>query len=182
MQSRISPTDLVALLKQEPLQLIDVRSHGEYAAAHLPGAMNVPLDQVEARIADLPQDRKIVLVCQSGNRATMACELIQHTGRDLSILTGGTAAWMDAGLPVVRSTRTRWSVERQVRLTVGLLMLAGLALATAVNPSWITLPLVVSVGLVYAGLTDQCPMAMAFALMPWNKARVSAQACEGITS
>jgi Protein of unknown function (DUF2892) len=70
---------------------------------------------------------------------------------------------------VVRTTKTRWSLERQVRFGAGLLMLCGLTLALAVTPYWLLLSAFVGLGLTFAGLTDICPMAILLAKLPWNK-------------
>ena len=152
----------------EHLQIVDVRSPGEYAAGHIPGAINVPMDQIEARLADIHPTRPVVLVCQSGGRAEISRGLLEGRLSAL-VLEGGTKAWADAGCPVVTSTRTRWSLERQVRLMAGFLVFLGIALSLVVHPGWLALSGFVSLGLMFAGLTDLCPMASAFSCMPWNK-------------
>jgi rhodanese-related sulfurtransferase len=156
------------------LQLVDVRSPGEYASGHIPGTMNLPLEQVEARLDDVQQTDPIVLVCQSGRRAGMCAERLQGHRQEVIILEGGTTAWVDAGLPVVRSTSSTWALERQVRLAAGLLVLIGTILAVTVAPGAIYLAMFVGAGLTLAGLTGLCPMASALALLPWNKPKVHA--------
>ena len=167
--SKIQHKELQARLSEGVhFQLVDVRSPGEYAAGHIPGAINVPMDQIEARLADVHPTRPVVLVCQSGDRAEMTMGLLE--GRlSAQVLEGGTKAWADAGNPVVSSTRSRWSLERQVRLMAGLLVFVGIALSLALHPGWLALSGFVSLGLMFAGLTDLCPMASAFSCMPWNK-------------
>ena len=74
---RIAPSQLKSNLEQgHKVQLIDVRSAAEYAAGHVPGALNVPMDQIESRLDDLAADTEVILVCQSGNRACMTHEMI----------------------------------------------------------------------------------------------------------
>lgn len=158
--------------ERERLQLIDVRSPGEFAAGHIPGAVNIPMEQAEARLADMSRHEPVVLVCQSGNRAGMTCEWLSKEHPEVLVLEGGTHAWVEAGEPVVRSTSTRWSLERQVRLTAGLLVLAGVVLSLTVNPAWLYLSGLVGLGLTFAGLTNVCGMAALFSVMPWNKAKV----------
>ncbi|MBL8067503.1 MAG: rhodanese-like domain-containing protein [Armatimonadetes bacterium] len=148
--------------------LIDVRSPGEFAAGHIPGAVNIPMDQIESRLADLGET-SVVLVCQSGQRAGITCELIQDRHPDLKVLDGGTNAWVQANRPVVSSTQTRWSLDRQVRLGAGVLVLTGVSLGFAVHPGWFGLAAFVGAGLTFAGLTDICGMAFILAKMPWNK-------------
>jgi rhodanese-related sulfurtransferase len=160
--------------------LVDVRSPGEFAVGHVPGATNIPMDEAEARLPDIPADRPVVLICQSGSRAEMTCELIRHERPNSAALDGGTDAWIAAGLPAVSSRRTRWSIDRQVRLTAGLLVLSGSLLAIAVSPSWVYLPLFIGTGLTLAGLTNFCGMAVLFAIMPWNKPKRPTSTTPGI--
>ena len=101
LRNRRSPTAL----------LVDVRSGTEFASGHIPGAVNIPMDQIEARIDDLGANLPIVLICQSGKRARMAAGLLAPCQRQIAVLDGGTKAWIDAGLPVVASAKTRWSLS-----------------------------------------------------------------------
>ena len=126
------------------------------------------MDQIEARLADLHPNASIVLVCQSGKRARMTAGLLEPCRRQIAVLEGGTDAWIRAGLPVVASVKTRWSLERQVRLGAGLLVLVGATLALTVNANWLFLSALVGLGLTFSGLTDICPMAEILERMPWN--------------
>lgn len=163
----------------EPIQLVDVRSPGEYAAAHVPLATNISLEQLESRLDDISRG-PVAVLCQSGRRAGLACEVLKHHRDDLYLVEGGTQSWIDAGFPVVSSTATRWSLERQVRLIAGLLVLAGAALSLTVSPAWAFLALFVGAGLTFAGLTNVCGMALLLAKLPWN--RPSNPTCEkGVT-
>jgi hypothetical protein len=127
------------------------------------------MDQIETRLGDLDPGVPLVLVCQAGKRAQMTAELLKPCHAQISVLEGGTKAWIDAGLPVVKSVRTRWSLERQVRLGAGLLTLAGVILALTVNANWIFLCAFAGLGLTFAGLTDICAMGIILEKMPWNK-------------
>jgi len=152
-----------------PVLLVDVRSNSEFASGHIPGAVNIPMDQIEARLDDLDRSLPIVLICQTGNRARMTAGLLEPCQRQVTVLEGGTKAWTHAGLPVVATVKTRWSLERQVRLGAGLLVLTGTILALAVDPRWIYLCGFVGAGLTFAGLTDICLMAFGLERMPWNR-------------
>jgi rhodanese-related sulfurtransferase len=149
-------------------QCVDVRSASEYASGHLPGSVNIPMEQIEARLDDLSRDSPVVLICQSGKRARIVARLLESGRDDVMMLSGGTSAWIDAGFPLVVNTKTRWSLERQVRLAAGALILLGAVLATSVNPYWVYLSGFVGIGLTFAGLTDFCPMATLLGKMPWN--------------
>lgn len=150
-------------------QLIDVRSPSEFAAGHIPGATNIPMDQIEGRLDDLPPDSPLILVCQKGQRAEMTAHLLAPCKREIAVLQGGTDAWIEAGRPVVTNAKTRWSLERQVRCAAGLLVIVSLVLSRWVAPLWILLAVLVGLGLILAGLTDLCPMAIFLQYMPWNR-------------
>lgn len=163
------PSITVAQLRaQSHAQLVDVRSPSEFAAGHIPGAINIPMDQIESRIGDLSSGAPIVLVCQMGQRARMTASLLEPCQRELAVLEGGTNAWIAAGMPVVSNVKTRWSLERQVRLGAGLLVLTGVILALALDAHWLYLAAFIGLGLTFAAVTDFCPMAVLLAKMPWN--------------
>jgi rhodanese-related sulfurtransferase len=153
--------------RREPV-LVDVRTASEYAAGHVPGAINIPIEQIEARLDDLSPGSQIVLVCQSGGRARLAAALLKSYRTDVTVLDGGTLAWMNAGFPVVVNTNTRWALERQVRLVAGVIVVVASVLAMAVSPHWGYLAGIVGLGLTFAGLTGICPMASLLCKMPWN--------------
>lgn len=169
MRHTISVEELSQLMTSNPaVRLIDVRSAGEYAAGHVPQATNIPLEQVEMRLDDLGGG-PVALLCHSGNRASMACELLADHHPELLVVEGGTQAWIGAGKPIVGSSSSRWSLERQVRLLAGLMILVGTILAVTVNPAWLYLAMFVGAGLTFAGATNVCGMASLLALLPWNQ-------------
>jgi len=149
-------------------QWIDVRSASEYATGHIPGAMNIPLEQIDLRVNDLAPDGPVLLICKGGTRARMAARRLGPCGKELVVLEGGTDAWVSAGYPVVASVAVHWSLERQVRLGAGVLVALGVVLSLLVNLRWIYLSGFVGLGLIFAGLTDICPMGMLLGKMPWN--------------
>jgi rhodanese-related sulfurtransferase len=169
---KITAAELAKWQSQVAVQLIDICSPTEYAAGHVPGAINIPMEQIESRIADLSPRSPVVLICKSGQRAAATAKLVESRRQDVLVLDGGTRAWGATGAPVVASTRTRWSLERQVRLGAGLLVLFGVVLSLFRDRAWIALSAFVGLGLTFAGLTDICGMAFLLAKMPWNKARI----------
>lgn len=174
MSTSMTIPDLLRLrATSSSLQLIDVRSAGEFATGHLPGAINIPLEQLLARAADLDAAAPVVLVCQTGVRARMAADRLQPRGLRTQLLEGGTAAWIAAGHPVVSSAATGWALERQVRLGAGLLVLAGLMLDWLVHPLGVGLAVLAGAGLTFAGLTDVCLLGSLLARMPWNRPRAA---------
>jgi rhodanese-related sulfurtransferase len=168
----VRPGELEELLAARPdVRLLDVRTPGEYEAAHIAGAYNVPLDTLGEHAADIRAhvDEPVVLVCQSGARARRAEEALKAAGLpQLHVLDGGVNGWVAAGKPVRRGA-ARISLERQVRIAAGALAATGGSLALLVNPLFALLPAFVGSGLVFAGLTDTCAMGMLLAKLPYNR-------------
>lgn len=163
----------------ETLEVIDVRTPAEYRAVHIPFAKNIPLESFDPEeYAGKRCDSSIpvVIVCRTGRRATTACEQLKRSGLENAfVLTGGTNAWESDGHEVVRGKKAM-SLEQQVRIAAGGMVFAGTLVGAFVHPALLVIPAFVGAGLVYAGVTDSCPMAMLIARMPWNQVRVG---CEG---
>lgn len=170
----IAPIDLQKLLTQTPtLALVDVRSPAEYRSVHVPQARNIPLDTLDPRslytAGILPENQSVYLLCQAGGRATKAAQKFSQQGfEDAIVVEGGTQAWTAAGLPVNRG-QGAISIERQVRIAAGLLVLTGVILSFIVHPYFIGISAFVGAGLVFAGITDWCGMGLLLARAPWNQ-------------
>jgi rhodanese-related sulfurtransferase len=80
--------------------VLDVREAREHREGHVPGAQNVPLSVLPARMAEVPVDRPVYVICQSGGRSAQATDLLRAVGVDAVNVLGGTSAWMDSGRPV----------------------------------------------------------------------------------
>lgn len=99
---QLAPDEAAAWLARGALA-VDVREPQEYAAGHVPGAINLPLGSIAARLAELPKDREMVLVCNTGNRSSLSAQLLLREGYDgarVANLEGGTSAWRTQGRPV----------------------------------------------------------------------------------
>jgi hypothetical protein len=92
-------------------------------------------------------------------------------GWAVTSLSGGMSAWERAGLPVEREARAPWSLERQVRLSAGSLVLLGTVLGWLVHPAFFGLSAFVGAGLIFAAITDWCGMGLLLARAPWNRSR-----------
>jgi rhodanese-related sulfurtransferase len=156
----------------QTVELLDVRTPAEFREVHVSFARNVPLDQLgKATISSTRKSAALPLyvICHSGGRARQACEKLMRAGHlNVVSIEGGTQAWVAAGLPVVRG-KAVMSLERQVRIAAGLLVLVGTVLGYFVHPYWLGLPAFVGAGLAFAGITDTCGMGMLLAKMPWNQ-------------
>jgi rhodanese-related sulfurtransferase len=169
----ISPKQLHdAVQAGQAVDLIDVRTPVEFREVHVSFARNVPLDRLEtAKIAAGRSGalHPLYVICRSGNRGKQACEKLIAAGYTSVVnVEGGTQAWDQAGLPVVRGKQAI-SLERQVRIAAGSLVLIGALLGYFAHPYWIALPAFIGAGLVFAGITDTCGMGMLLARMPWNQ-------------
>jgi rhodanese-related sulfurtransferase len=170
--SVLGARELEELVRRRPgVRLLDVRTPGEYESVHIRGAYNVPLDRLGEHGSELRAQVRdpIILICQSGQRAQRAETALQASGMpNLHVLDGGLNAWLGAGLEVERG-RKRLSLERQVRIAAGFLAALGGVLALLVNPLFALLPAFVGSGLVFAGVTDTCGMAMLLSKFPYNR-------------
>lgn len=81
--------------------VVDVREVAEYEEAHVPGAILVPLSELEARVDEIPGDEPVLVICRSGARSARACEFLAPLGRDVTNVAGGTLAWLDSGREIV---------------------------------------------------------------------------------
>lgn len=160
-----------ALHNGDRMVVVDVRTVSEYRAGHIAGSLNIPMDEIESRIADIPAGYPVVLVCQSGRRAEITKNMTSEILDKTVCLEGGMEAWQKQGKPVVRSVRTRMALDRQSMLVASVLVLTSFALGRFVSPGWYALSLLPGLGLLTASTTGFCLMANILAFMPWNKPR-----------
>ena len=153
----------------QSIPLIDVRTPGEFRSVHAEGALNHPLESFDAEALPFEKGDTLHLICQSGGRSAKACQTLEAAGYESVVnVEGGTSAWQATGLPVVEGKKAM-SLERQVRIAAGSLVLTGVAVGYFVHPGGYGLSAFVGAGLVFAGLTDTCAMGMLIAKMPWNQ-------------
>jgi rhodanese-related sulfurtransferase len=149
----------------------DVRSRPEFDSVHIPGSLNVPLNLLEEHAETLAArlaQRQVVLVCQSGTRAARAQQRLAEVGVEASqVLNGGISGYIGAGSQVSRG-RVRWSLERQVRLVAGTLVLGGLAAGLRL-PRARLLSAGIGAGLTVSALTDTCTMGRILSALPYNR-------------
>jgi rhodanese-related sulfurtransferase len=166
----ISPKVLAERSQAKPVTFIDVRTPGEYAELHALGTNLIPLDRLDPKaVQAMYPDDDIYVICRAGNRSRMACEKLIAAGVNRVIsVDGGTDAWTEAGLPVVRGRKTM-SLERQVRITAGSIVLTGVLLGSLFEQYLLGIAGFIGAGLIFSGLTDTCGMGMVLAKMPWNQ-------------
>jgi rhodanese-related sulfurtransferase len=161
-------------------RVLDVRTHAEVDTEALAGAAHFPLQELNQDIVNQylssvghQAEQPVYLLCAGGPRATRAAQQLQdHIDSPLVIIDGGLNRLKQLGLTPEQGQGKVISLERQVRIAAGLLILIGVILGTWYNPWFYGLSGFVGAGLAFAGITDTCAMGMALARMPWNnKAR-----------
>ena len=170
--SPVAPRDLKAELAARPdAVVLDVRTPGEFETEHIAGSYNVPLDLLQEHADEVAArlDGTAVLVCQSGSRAGTAQDRLAQAGfTSARVLQGGISAYAEAGGEVVRSGN-RWSMDRQVRMVAGSLVLASVVGGQLVSPKLRAVAAGVGGGLAYSALSNTCAMANVLSKMPWNQ-------------
>lgn len=170
-ETLILPRELAAALQADGCQLIDVREPVEHAESHVDGAKLLPLGRIEARYGEIDRSKPVIVMCQGGKRGAAALEKLRALGfTDVRNLEGGLNAWKAAGLSCVTSAKAVMPLMRQVQSTAGFLVLLAAVLAVTVHPAWVYLCMFFGAGLLFAGLSGFCGMAMVLAKMPWNRA------------
>lgn len=169
--TRISPTDIHALAAKQPL-IIDVRSYAEIESLAYAGCINLPLHEVNQASAEAlkADDRTIFILCGTGKRAQIAADqLAQWLPNTLTIIDGGISAMANVHVPLIQGESSVISLERQVRIAAGGLVLTGVVLGGLVHAGFYGVAAFVGAGLMFAGITDTCAMGMMLAAMPWNQ-------------
>lgn len=166
----VDAATLADWMKQNRAVLVDVREPAEHAGTRIAGAHLLPLGQV--RLARMPEhaDRKLVIHCLKGGRGTSACETLLKEDPTLEVynLAGGIEAWSAAGLPLM-GKGGHLPLDRQVQMTIGLLLLTSAALSWWINPAFVGIAAFFGAGLTFAGATGFCGLARVLAAMPWNQ-------------
>ena len=171
----IPASEFQRLLAAQPsLPVLDVRTPAEFDEVHVTAAQNVPLGELQPKAlydaGKLPAGQSVYLLCRSGARATKAAEQFAAQGyADTIVVEGGTLACVEGGVPVTRGTTTVMSLERQVRVAAGAIVLIGFILGHWVYFGFHWLSAFIGAGLVFSGLTDWCGMGILLAMAPWNQ-------------
>lgn len=170
MLHKLSPQEVQGRLAAGGAVLVDIREPDEFARAHIPSALSQPLSALERAHLTLDPGTDVIFTCRTGMRTAGACDrLAARVEGDAYVLDGGLDAWAKAGLPIEQNRRAPLEINRQVQMTAGLLILAGVILGFTIAPAWFGLSAFVGAGLTFAGLTGTCAMARLLMLAPWNR-------------
>lgn len=169
LTNTVTAADLKQQWDEGHVLLVDVREPAEYAAEYIAGSTLEPLSRFNAgRFSDIGEP--VVLVCESGRRAQQAAAKLSQVGvQNVRVLINGLGSWRAAGYPLERGKGAPISLMRQVQIAAGSLVLMGTLLGAFVSPAWLLLSGFVGAGLVFAGVSGTCGMALLLARMPWNQ-------------
>ena len=166
----LSPAKAKEMIDSGKARLVDIRETSEYAQEHLPGARLVPLSVAKSypvKDEDAPT-KPVIYFCHSGRRTKNNAELLKSLASGEAYqLEGGLTGWKQAGLPVERGSSVL-PMFRQIQIGAGAAVLLGVVGSYFWHPMfWLTA--FVGAGLMFAGITGFCGLALVFAKMPWNK-------------
>ena len=171
VRTEVDPATLIDWMNDpDAVTVLDVRSPAEFETRQIAGSYNLPLDLVGEHAAQPAArlDCKVVLVWQSGVRPSQAQQRLARTGIDnLHVLKAGVPGYAAAGGQVVHG-RPRWTLERQVRLVAGGLVVPGVV-ASRWAPRAVGLAGAVGTGLTISALTDTCTMGRVLSALPYNR-------------
>ncbi len=169
MLKTVTPQQAAEMMRNGAL-LVDVREADERARERPAGSGHHPLSRIggagPARGAQTP----VIFTCRTGNRTSCNAEaLAAAAGEGAYLLDGGLEAWKAAGLPVEQDRSRPIEIIRQVQISVGGLVLAGVLLGAFVHPAFYALSGAVGAGLALAGISGSCMMASLLSRAPWNR-------------
>ncbi len=172
-KKKISPKELNELLNKKDSKVIcvDLRTEEEHDFAHIPGTVNIPLDRLQNHLSELKGYDKVILQCTTGARSQFACNVLPENVKCKALsLEGGITQWEKDGFKVKYKGKARIPIMRQVFLFTGSFIITGLFLNNATGNDWFLMfPLIVGLGLLFAGITGQCMLSKILIKMPWNK-------------
>ncbi len=187
MSSPLQEVDVTTVktwLQQGTARLYDIREADEFRREHISGAAFMPqarptsvdADAVADADADTGEagnkDVKAVFYCNSGQRTREAATRITNAGyRESFALEGGLSAWKSAGFATELNRKAPISLQRQVQITAGSLVVSGLLLALLISPWFALLSGFVGAGLIFAGVSNTCALARILALLPYNRVK-----------
>ncbi len=170
--TEVSPEVIQQWLEDGDTVLVDVREDFEHAEERIGKAHHAPLSKFDAQaIRSRFPGSRVVFHCRSGKRSAQAANTYCLPGESAFHLAGGIEAWKLAGKPTIKPERpSKLPVMRQVQIFAGSLVVLGIVLGVTLTPWFLAISAFVGCGLVFAGATGWCGMALFLAKMPWNKA------------
>jgi len=151
-------------------ELVDIREPGERKSLKIPGARWIPLAGLEAGLLVTPGEKAGIFHCRSGRRTRDHADTLAAIGYpETYVLKGGIMEWKKAGFPVESEGGPPIEIMRQVQIAAGRLILLGFVFGMRVHPNFYWLSGAIGAGLVYAGVSGSCGMAMMLGKLPFNR-------------
>lgn len=146
--------------------IVDVRVPGEFHAERIPSSINIPLYDLEKRRDELSKYEHVYLHCETGGRSEDATQILEELALHNWVnIHGGIELWRQHNLPTIKDGAM--SMQRQIMIVAGSLILIGAGLSFW-KFGFIAIPLFVGAGLTFAGITNNCGLAVILRMMPWN--------------
>ena len=150
--------------------MVDIREPAEYAREHIPGSINMPAATLkDSQFTDY-RDKTIVFYCRIGNRTQNVKEkLMTFNLKEAFCLPQGIEQWKNCKMPVIQNADQPIEIMRQVQITAGSAVLIGIIFGYFFSPVFYLLSAFFGAGLLYAGISGSCMLAVMLAKMPWNR-------------
>lgn len=173
MSKTMTLADFVRAYQTQPTQFnfIDVRETAEFKEVQLKHSVNMPLSSLKQSYSELDPSKPYILFCQSGSRASSAATFLETVGfNKLTVSEAGIEALMtEQPSLLIKPKRQLWTVDRQFRFALGVLIAIGLLGFAFLSPWFLLIPSIICSGLIFTALIDQCYFRMLIAAMPWNE-------------
>jgi len=168
--NKITTAEFINLSKSQKIFLLDVRSPDEFQSCHFPGALNVPLDQIETGAhQEIPRNQPVYIMCQSGLRSERAVRILSSQNYSNLVCIQGGISECSKVPNLLNVRRHTLPLMRQVQIVAGSLVVLGIFLSQWVHPAFLALSFFVGAGLTFAGVSGFCGMALLLEKMPWNR-------------
>lgn len=174
----LSPQEANKLLTENKGQMVDIRTVGEILNGEIKGSIYLPFDLLGAeKLQEAGLSNRVpILLCHAGIRAKQAAQALSEEIPNVAVLDGGLAAWKKAGMPIQEGQYVI-PLERQVLIGAGSLILLFTLLGLLVSPLFLGLTILMTMGMIFAGVSGACGMARILIMMPWNKKPLCGQLC-----
>ena len=172
--SIVSAKEAFGKLSEPNSVLLDVRTNQEFdeISVKMDDVKHIPMQSLASSIGSMSAEKSYYVLCRTGHRATIAAmSLMQNGFANVAVIEGGMNAWNKAKLPT-KKTAGPISLERQVRIIAGCLILVG-SLLTVVNIWFVVIPIWVGAGLLFAGVSNNCLMGLLLMKLPFNRKPLS---------
>ncbi|WP_373529457.1 rhodanese-like domain-containing protein [Nostoc sp.] len=157
-------------LEHNSVILVDVREPSEHAGEKIIDSVLVPLSNFDPAKVPIDPTKPIVLYCQSGKRSAQAAQKLISSGvGKVYHLEGGLNQWKQKGYSTQVNKNAPISMMRQVQIAAGFFVFTGTVLGAIISPWFLILSGFVGAGLMFAGITNTCAMAMLLAKLPYNQ-------------